>query len=54
MQTEVLIIRSTVSNQLYDVVKIDYDSETVEVLERALPFESAVGAAELYKDLAEV
>ncbi len=50
MQTEVLIIRSTLSQRLFDVVRIDYNKEDVEVLEKGLSFEDAVGAAEMHKE----
>lgn len=40
---EVLIVRNTTVNRLYDVVKVDYMNEDVEFIAKALEYEDAVG-----------
>lgn len=40
---EVLIVRNTCINRLYDVVRVDYMNENVEFIAQALEYEDAVG-----------
>lgn len=40
--TEVLIIRNTTVNRLYDVVRVNYFTEDVEFVETMLQYEHAV------------
>lgn len=40
---EVLIVRNTCVNRLYDVVRVDYMNEDVEVVAQSLEYEDAVG-----------
>lgn len=40
---EVLIVRNTCVNRLYDVVRVDYMNEDVEFIAQALEYEDAVG-----------
>lgn len=47
---EILVIRSSISNRLYDVVKVDFFTEVVEFLDKGLEFEEAVGKAEFHKE----
>lgn len=44
MFTEVLIMRNTVCNRLYDVVKVNYFSEEANFIVKGLEFEEAVAA----------
>lgn len=50
MSLEILVKRSSISNRLYDVVQVDFDNESYEMLERSVEFEDAVGLAEYYKE----
>jgi len=40
--TEILVVRSSVSKLLFDVVEVDYFNETVDWIAKALDFEKAV------------
>lgn len=41
MQKEIVVIRSSISKMLFDVVEVDYLQETVDYLGTGLDFESA-------------
>lgn len=41
MQKEIVVIRSSISKLLFDVVEVDYSEETVNYLGTGLDFESA-------------
>jgi hypothetical protein len=43
VETEVLIVRNTCINRLYDVVRVDFTKEEVEYLAKALEYVDAVG-----------
>jgi hypothetical protein len=40
---EVLIVRNTCVNRLFDVIRVDYMNEDVEIIAKALEYEDAVG-----------
>lgn len=41
-ETEVLIVRNTTVNRLYDVVRVNYFTEDVEFIETMLQYDQAV------------
>jgi len=40
---EVLIVRSSITKSLYDVVEVDYFNETLDFVEKGVSFEDAQG-----------
>lgn len=44
--SEVLIVRNTLNNRLYDVVCVDFFNEDVEYVAKAIDFIEAVGIVE--------
>jgi len=44
--SEVLIVRNTLNNKLYDVVRVDFFNEDVEYVAKAIDFVEAVGIVE--------